>query len=289
MEGHINQLVKRALGKGISLFKVLRAASKNPVEHYGLEVGLLREGDLADFIVIDDLDNFKILKTYINGIPVAEAGSSKIKSIDTSIVNHFKTGIKSPEDFRIECKGERIKVISVLDNQLVTKQFVRRAKCENGILVTDLENDLLKIAVVNRYDDDAPSIAMVNNFGLKEGAIASSVAHDSHNIIAVGVDDESISKAINLIIEEKGGISAVNRNGSMVLPLPVAGLMSPKDGYQVAEKYSEMDRIAKEMGSKLTSPYMTLSFMALLVIPSLKLSDKGLFDGDKFEFTSLFV
>ncbi len=288
VEGHINLLVKRALHKGHDLFKVLKVACLNPIDHYDLEVGRLRIGDPADFIVVNDLKNFQVLKTIINGELVAENGISKIPPVENDIINNFNVGLKTADDFKIASEGPNIKVIEALDGQLITQSLKHFIAADNGWAKASLEHDILKIVVVNRYIDSPPAVAFVKNFGLQKGAIASSVAHDSHNIIAVGVDDESICQAVNLIIQAKGGVSAVGSGQEKMVALPVAGLMSNLDGYQVAEEYTAVDALAKQLGSKLRSPYMTLSFMALLVIPSLKLSDRGLFDADKFRFTDLF-
>lgn len=286
LEGHINLLVKRSLAKGFGLFKVLRMACVNPVEHYNLEVGLLREGDAADFIIVDNLENFGVKQTFIDGKLVAENGVSKLSHQAPEIVNKFGIGAIDITDLNVSNEGaSEIPVIEVLDRELITNRLNIAPKVENGFLVSDVERDILKIVVVNRYHQSEPAVAFIKNFGIKEGAIASSVAHDSHNIIAVGADDGSITAAINLVISSKGGLSAVNRKGSKTIPLPIAGLMSDADGYKVAEDYTKIDEMVKnEMGSTLTSPFMSLSFMALLVIPALKLSDLGLFDGEKFEF-----
>ena len=290
--GHINQLCARAVAKGIDLFKVLKAACVNPVMHYKLDVGLLRKGDAADFIVVKDLKKFEVVKTYINGVLVAEEGRSLIKTSRSEIINNFSCSKKSAADFALPWNGKNENpVIEALDGQLITNKLSVKPKVVDNYIVSDVANDILKIAVVNRYQSAPVASSLIKNFGLKKGAIASSVAHDSHNIVAVGVDDESICHAVNLVIEHKGGISCVcpaAPNGSwteMALPLPVAGLMSNEDGYMIAAQYEQLDRMAKvELGATLASPYMTLSFMALLVIPHLKLSDKGLFDGDRFEF-----
>jgi len=289
VEGHINLLVKRALAKGIDLYKVLQAACLNPIDHYGMEVGQLRVADPADFIVVNNLDDFDVLQTYINGALVAENGKTLISSIENKIVNNFSTPTKKIDDFKVSETNDEIRVIEAMDGQLITNELRYQPKVTNGEIVSDTKRDLLKITVVNRYSDTPPAMAFIKNFGLKKGAIASSVAHDSHNIIAVGVDDESIISAVNLIIEAKGGVSAVNGSDESIVELPVAGIMSPKDGYEVAKEYSSIDQMAKQMGSTLNSPFMTLSFMALLVIPSLKLSDKGLFEGNRFEFVDLNV
>lgn len=285
VEGHINLLVKRALAKGNDLFHVLQAACVNPVEHYKLEVGLLREGDAADFILIDNPEYFNVLATYINGELVAENGVSKIAFTPSEEINNFNTEPKQAQQFAIPAEeAGKIRVIEAYDGQLITKQVWAAPRVENGFILSDVAQDVLKITVVNRYQNAEPAVAFIRNVGLKEGAIASSVGHDSHNIIAVGVDDESIARAVNLIIAAKGGVAAVGKGQEQLLPLPVAGIMSAEDGYKVAEAYAAIDRLSKEMGSTLASPFMTLSFMALLVIPSLKLSDKGLFDGDTFQF-----
>lgn len=291
VEGHINQLIKRAIAKGIDKFKVLRMATINPVLHYRMNVGLLREGDWADFILVDSLENFNILETYINGNKVAENGVSHIENLKSEIINNFECEELTPPQIAMLAPSEnkKMRVIQVVDGQLITKEIFVEPKIENGEVVSDLEQDVLKIVVLNRYKTALPAIAFINNYGLKEGAIASSVGHDSHNIIAVGVDDFSICEAINLIIREKGGVAAVSNTKRGVLGLPVAGLMSNEDGYKVAESYTMIDRFVKEqLGSTLISPFMSLSFMALLVIPALKLSDLGLFDGEKFEFVDLF-
>jgi adenine deaminase len=283
--GHINQLCERAVAKGINVYKVLQAACINPVLHYKLEVGLLKEGDAADFIVVKDLEKFEVLKTFINGALVAENGKSKIESGRSRIINNFSCSKKKVEDFVIKANaGDKINVIEALDGQLITNKILYAAEIINGNLESNIEDDILKIVVINRYNDKPVAKAFIKNFGLKKGAIASSVAHDSHNIVAVGVDDENISKAVNLVIEKQGGISAVGNGKEIILALPVAGLMSNEDGYKVAANYTAIDKMAKEIGSSLCAPFMTLSFMALLVIPHLKLSDKGLFDGDSFSF-----
>ena len=295
VKGHINELCKRAVAKNIDVFKVLKAACINPVKHYNMKVGLLKPGDDADFIVVKDLKNFDVLRTYINGSLVAENGISKINALKAALINNFNCNKKQVADFYYKkTTNEKIIAIEALDGQLITNKIYvnpkivqRTSNVENDLYVSDIENDILKMVVINRYKDAPVAMSFVKNFGLKKGAIASSVAHDSHNIIAVGVDNESLCSAVNCIIENKGGISCVdNGNWSFnkILPLPVAGLMSNDDGFKVAEAYTQIDNAAKSLGSKLSAPFMTLSFMALLVIPNVKLSDFGLFDGDEFKF-----
>ena len=283
-EGHINVLCKRSVAKGIDVFKVLQAACINPVLHYNMNVGLLREGDPADLILVKDLINFEVLQTYVNGKLVAENGESFIAGGTSGRINQFDCCEKTPDNFSIPYNGEKkILVIEALEGQLITNKLPIVPVVSEGTIVSDLSSDILKIVVVNRYKTAPIAKAFVKNFGLKQGAIASTVAHDSHNIIAVGVDDESICKAVNLVIAEQGGISSVSSRREMVLGLPIAGLMSNEDGYKVAASYTAIDKMVKEeLGSTLAAPFMTLSFMALLVIPHIKLSDLGLFDGDEF-------
>lgn len=292
-EGHINQLCARAVAKGIDLFNVLQAACVNPVLHYRLDVGLLKEGDPADFIIVKDLKTFDIVKTYIDGVRVAENGISKILPSGweqkSEAINNFSCNKKKVEDFFFPVEvgnfSRPIPVMEALDGQLITNKLSAEPTLFNNLLISNPEKDILKLVVVNRYKEAPVAKAFIKNFGLKQGAIASSVAHDSHNIVAVGVEDETICRAVNLVIEKKGGLSAVSNSKEAILALPVAGLMSQEDGYKIARAYTALDKMVKEeLGSTLTAPYMTLSFMALLVIPHLKLSDKGLFDGDRFEF-----
>ncbi len=289
---HINGHVRRALAKGYDLFDVLRAACVHPVLHYNLPVGLLREGDPADFIVVHNLTKMDVRQTFINGVEVAADGRCLLPETSAPVINRFEALPKKETDFRIAASSgdpATIRVIEAVEGQLVTNELLLPGKVENGFLVSDTEQDILKITVVNRYEPDAlPAVAFVKNFGLMKGALASTVAHDCHNIIAVGVDDVSICTAINELIQTKGGITVVtDKDQVTTLPLPVAGLMSTNDGYQVANAYAALDKAAKELGCRLQAPFMTLSFMALLVIPSLKLSDKGLFDGKTFSFTSV--
>lgn len=288
--GHINQLCQRAVAKGIDIFKVLKAACLNPVIHYKMKVGLLQQGNHADFVIAEDLINFKILKTYINGELVAENGKTFIPSVQVTPINQFNCNEINVNQLQIKVgeyptSNNNIFVIEALEGQLITNKLLLQGIQQNNYWVSDIENDVLKMVVVNRYHNAPVAKCFIKNFGLKQGALASSVAHDSHNIVAVGCNDESLAKAINLVIKEQGGVSAVSNNNEKIVALPIAGLMSDKDGYTVADAYTEIDIMTKkELGSTLAAPFMTLSFMALLVIPYLKLSDKGLFDGEKFEF-----
>ena len=287
--GHINQLCARAIAKGFDVFKVLQVACVNPVKHYKMDVGLLQENDTADFIVVENLTDFKVKQTYINGELVAENGKSFVQHVDFEKPNNFNTSAKVLNDFEVKSSAKTIRVIEALEGQLITNEIHCTPKIVDGNLVSDVENDVLKMAVVNRYSNAEPAIAFIKNFGLKKGAIASSVAHDCHNIVVVGTSDEEILNAVNLIIKNTGGICAVNGNEKKSLALPVAGIMSDQNGLEAGRLYQEIDAMAKELGSSLKAPFMTLSFMALLVIPDLKLSDKGLFSGKQFAFTDLKV
>ena len=294
---HINQLCARAIQAGVDIWSVLAAACINPVQHYNLKVGLLRRGDPADMVIVKDLENFEVTHTYIDGQLLAQEGKSLIQTKPAKPINQFNCPPKTAAEFALSFQDPlspyakdgsgKIEVIEALDGQLITNRLLLDGRQENGCWVSDPDRDILKIVVVNRYTDAPVAKAFIRNFGLQRGAIASSVSHDSHNIVAVGVDDNSIADAVNAIIAAKGGVSlALPGQATEILPLPVAGLMSTEDGYKVAEAYSRIDKAARETGCTLQSPYMTLSFMALLVIPHLKLSDKGLFDGDAWEVVS---
>ncbi len=287
--GHINLLCARAVAKGFDLFKILQMACINPVKHYKMDIGLLQKNDTADFIVVEDLTNFKVLQTYIDGELVAENGQSFVKHVEFEKPNNFNTSAKTINEFEVVSSAKTIRVIEALEGQLITNEIHHKPKIENGKIVSDIENDILKMAVVNRYENAAPATAFIKNFGLKSGAIASSVAHDCHNIVVVGTSDEEICKAVNILIQNSGGVCAVNGDETKSLALPVAGIMSDKDGWETGKLYQEIDAMSKQLGSNLKAPFMTLSFMALLVIPDLKLSDKGLFSGNSFSFVDLEV
>jgi adenine deaminase len=288
LEGHINQLCARAIAKGINVFNVLRAACINPVIHYKLPTGYARVNDPANLILVEDLIHFKVLETYIDGQLVAKDGLSLIEPVQATSINQFNAHPISISDLELPIAtypsiDGMVPVIHAIDGQLITNLAWTKPTIIDNKIVSDTEKDILKVVVYNRYHAAAPKVGLIQSFGFKSGAIASTVAHDSHNIIAVGVDDESILKAINLVVHEKGGISCVQNELSKVIGLPVAGLMSTEDPYKVANDYIEIDKMAKALGTKLGSPFMTLSFMALLVIPHIKMSDLGLFDGDQFK------
>ena len=304
INGHINMLVKKAIDMGYDIIDVIKAATINPVRHYNLEVGMLQKNEPADFIVIDNFKDFNILKTYIDGILVAENGKSLLESVPVDTINNFVAEKVTADDFTVVDEDRDINIIGVVKGELLTEKLVGRAKrvestsrrvaesssslVETNLLVSDVENDILKIAVINRYEKKKPAVAFIKGFGLKKGALASSVAHDSHNVIVIGCDDESMAMAANMIIENKGGFAVYADDVKMCLPLPVAGIMTNEDAFKVAADYQRLKDLSKTLGSTLSDPFMTMEFMALLVIPKLKLSDKGLFDCEKFELISMY-
>jgi len=288
-EGHINVLVQRAIAGGADLFNVLRAACLNPIDHYRMPVGQLRAGDAADFILVADLNLFKVNQVFIDGLLVAEHGKTLIASVASRVINQFCCEVKQPSDFRVRAmtvdSSVPIRAIQAMDGKLVTGERHIALPVHAGWVHAIPSEDVLKMTVVNRYRPAIPAVAFISGFGLTRGAIASSVGHDSHNILAVGVDDESLCAAVNCVIANRGGIAAVDGQIRHTLPLPIAGIMTDRNGHSIAAEYRLIDQFAKQvLGSSLTAPFMTLSFMALLVIPKLKLSDLGLFDGESFSF-----
>jgi len=288
--GHINNLARRAVNAGYDPLEVLRICSLNPIRHYNMKVGLLQTGDPADFVIVDNLSQFNIQATYINGQKVAENGKALFeRHLTETLINNFNAEKITLSQLKVAPKGDQLKVIMVDDGQLFTHSILVTPKIDKGNLVSDTENDVLKLVVYNRYQPSNPAIGFIKNIGLKRGALASTVSHDSHNIIAVGTSDEEIVSAINQIIDSKGGILVCDRNKTILLPLPVGGLMSDEDGATIAQQYEAADRMVKDLGSQLKAPFMTVAFMSLLVIPKLKLTDKGLFDGRNYCFTELMV
>lgn len=289
VRSHIDALARRAIQSGVELMNALRCACVNPVRHYGLDVGLLQPGDPADFIEVDGLETLRVLRTYIQGSLVARSGVSLLPHVSAPTINRFARQPVSEEELRVSARGTHLRVIEAINGQIVTGRGTAPVHSLCGLVHSDTVRDVLKIVVVNRYRAAPPAVGFVRGFGLQRGAIASSVAHDSHNVVAVGVGDDALCQAINAVIRAQGGLAAACGDETSLLQLPVAGLMSAEDGFEVAGKYADLDRFAKQLGTPLASPYMTLSFMALLVIPSLKMSDLGLFDGERFELVSLFV
>ncbi|MFH0893314.1 MAG: adenine deaminase [Bacteroidota bacterium] len=288
MRGHMNDVAARAVSQGYDAMNVIRALTFIPVMHYGLPVGLLQQGEPADIAVVNNLSEFKVSATYINGFKVSENGKSLIERVEEESPNIFRANKITKDDIALPAESNIIRVIGAIDGQLITKNETRAARIENGFVVSDTESDVLKMIVINRYKEAKPAIAFISGFGFKHGAIASTVAHDSHNLVCVGATDEDMVRAVNLLVDSRGGIALINGEEEHVLPLPVAGLMSADDAHHVAMLYESIGAKTKELGSQMHAPFMTLSFMTLLVIPELKLSDQGLFDGNSFRFTSNF-
>jgi adenine deaminase len=289
LDGYIQSRIARCVAKGLDIFHILQAVSINPVRHYGLPVGMLRVGDPADFIIVENLKNFAVKQTYINGNLVFNKGKTLFEAPKPKLINRFYKNEISVENLRVPITGKRIKAIKIIDKELITRStFGPATAFKNGVKV-DVERDLLKIVVLNRYNEALPAVGFINNFGIKRGAVCITVAHDSHNIIAVGVDDESIMRAMQAVMETQGGLAVVDGKDTLAMPLPVAGIISDQKAEVVAEQYHRIHNRIKEMGSNLTAPLMTLSFMALIVIPDLKICDKGLYDVQKQAFTSVCV
>lgn len=289
IKGHINSFLARGIEKGLNLFDLIRCATLNPVSHYNLPVGLLREGDRADLIIVEDLKDFTVSTTYIDGEKVYDSGSVLFESSNARFTRKFRADNIDTDDICLVAEKSKMRVIRVNDGDLYTNSEIHDARIENGFAVSDPDRDICKIVVVNKYNKIQPSVGFITGFGIKSGAIAGSVAHDSHNIIAVGIEDDFIVRAVNTVIGLQGGLSVSSSEKNVSMQLEIGGLMTSKDGIEVARKYQELDFAAKQLGSGLSAPFMSLSFMALLVIPELKIGDRGLFDVNKFNFTSLFV
>jgi adenine deaminase len=284
LRGHMNEIVRRTLALGYDYFDTLHAISVLPVRHYNLQAGLLQPGDPADFIIVDSPGTMNVQETWIDGITVFKNNEVKFPEVKPNRINNFVPYEVFPDDFKLRTDQPEQAIIAAQDGELITGRENAVLKLHKGEILSDPDRDILKIAVVNRYKKQPPAIGFIKNFGIKNGAIASSVAHDSHNIIAVGSSDQYLSQAVNLVMKNRGGISAVQGEKKDALALPIGGIMSDEPGEKVARGYERLSKISRDMGSKLHAPFMLISFMALLVIPSLKMSDKGLFDGEKFEF-----
>lgn len=289
LAGHINGLIKRGLKRGLDLYNLLQAATMNPIKHYQLDGCLLREGDPADIIIIDDLDNFNVQETWIDGSPVYKDENILFEYSSPIAINNFKAKPVKPEDLRVKARSEKVRLIEAVDGELVTQQQIRTIKIRDGEALALPDEDIVKIVVVNRYSLQAPVVGFITGFGINNGALASSIAHDSHNIIAIGSNDKQITEVINCVIESKGGIAVHDGQKTDILKLELAGLMSTADPEFVAKSYKELNKIASRICTKMKAPFMTLAFMALLVIPELKIGDKGLFDVLRFKPVSLFV
>ncbi len=285
---HLDKLIAKLINEGYDMFSVLRSATLNPVLHYKLDAGLLRHGDNADFIIVNNPSEMEVLETWINGQKVYDRGEVLFEYKPSNTVNKFHCSQINKDELSVKNTGSEIRIITAFDGDLFTKELLHDTG--NGKFVeSDTSEDILKIVVKDRYRDSAPAVAFIKGFGLKSGAFAGSVSHDSHNIIAIGVKDEDIVNAVNEIIRLKGGLSVACGNEIQSLQLGVAGIMSDRPCSEVAANYEYLSDKVKSLGCSMSAPFMTLSFMALLVIPELKLSDKGLFDGKTFSFVPLFA
>lgn len=289
---HVNKLVADLLAEGYDLFDVLRSCTLNPAKHYNLQAGLLQPGDPADFIITSDFNKMDVLETWIDGEKVYDRGRVLFNYPGSEVVNKFNCSEITTEDIRVKNKypdkDGLIRVIEALDGELMTREVLVNSGGTSAI-TSDIKNDILKLVVKDRYNDSPPAVAFIKGFSLKSGAFASSVAHDSHNIIAIGTNDNDITSAMNEIVRMKGGLAVCNGNMKSLLQLGIAGIMSDRPIVEVASQYEHLSDTVKSLGCKMSSPFMTLSFMALLVIPELKLSDKGLFDVRVFRHVPLFI
>jgi len=288
-KGHINRLIKTGLSKGLDIFNLLRAVTLVPKFHYGLDTGLLRKGDPADLTVIDNLQNFNVKETWVNGEKVFENGKVLFGYKNPEIINNFYSVKINLADLKVEDKGSKIRIIRAYDGDLLTGEEIIEPKVIRGEVLSDASRDIAKIVVLNRYKPAKPVVGFITGFGLKRGAFASSIAHDSHNLIAIGMDDRDILNALQRVIDSKGGIALSDGAVTERLSLNIAGLMSSDDPEKVASAYANLNNKASGLCTKIKAPFMTLAFMALLVIPELKISDRGLFNVKEFKETSLFV
>lgn len=284
---HMNKIVSRLVNEGYDLFDVLRSCTVNPAEHYKLDVGLLQPGQPADFILVDHYNNMNVIETWINGVKVYANGNIFFNYDEPVPLNKFNCSPIRKEDIQVFRSGEKMRVILAYDKELFTGETIVKAPGFDYVKA-DPEQDILKIIVKDRYDDSPPVVGFIRGFGLKEGAFASSVAHDSHNIICVGSNDEDIVQAINEIVKLRGGLSVSSAGKTSSLQLRIAGIMSEQSCETIASAYEGLSLKVQSLGCNLSAPYMTLSFMALLVIPELKIGDKGLFDVNQFTLVSLF-
>jgi adenine deaminase len=287
LERHLDKLIVKLLSEGYDLFDVIRSCTLNPALHYGLETGMLKPGQPADFIIVDDYRNMNVIETWINGEKVFSEGKVQFDYKGADRVNNFNCSVIKMQDISITAEKERIRVIEAFDGNLFTKEY-RWNVIKGDVVEPNTVSDILKIVVKDRYNDRPPATGFIKGFGLNSGAFASSVAHDSHNIICIGTNDRDIVNAVNEVVRMKGGLAVANGKNIDNLPLPVAGIMSDQPVHEVDSGYEKLSEIVKQNGCRMSAPFMTLSFMALLVIPELKLSDRGLFDSKQFRLVSLF-
>lgn len=286
IKGHLNESIKKAIDLEISPISAIEMVTVNPSTHYNLNTGVIVKGMQADYVVVDNLNDLNILKTYVAGKCVFDGENVLFDVEETEFKNTFDVSKKESEDFEISCDepSADVNVIRCFNGELITEAESATLETKNGFVQPDLEEDILKIAVVERYGGNSIANGFITGFNLKKGAIASSVAHDSHNIVVVGTNSEDMANAVNCLIDNEGGFAIVDGDFEDSLALPIAGLMTNEDSHEVAEKLEKLHKTAADFGCKLDSPFMTMSFMALLVIPAIKISDKGLFDCINFEF-----
>ena len=291
IEGHLDNSIKKASKLGIDIIQAIEMVTVNPANHFNLDGGVIVTGAKADFVVIDNLHDFNVLETYVDGECVFDGENVLFDVEEVEVENSVNACEKTAEDFDVYFDGDEceVNVIECFNGELLTNKTTAKLKCRDGKVQSDIYQDVLKIAVVERYGSNSISNAFIKGFNLKKGAIASSVAHDSHNIIVVGYDSEMMARAVNTIIDNGGGFAVVSEDFEDSLSLPIAGLMSNEDAYVIAEKLNTLHKMVKALGCSLDAPFMTMAFMALLVIPSLKISDMGLFDGDNFEFVDVII
>jgi adenine deaminase len=287
--GHLNQLIKKAINYDIEPIEAIKMVTLNPANHYHLNSGEISVGKKANFTLVNNLKDLNIKLTIVNGEIVAKDGKSLFKVKKPKVSNTFNVNLKKPEDFDIKTKKDNnvnVKIIEAFNGELITNSIIDTLKIENNIIQSDTKKDILKISVVERYGHNIVSNGFIKGFGIKKGAVATSISHDSHNIITIGTNSIDMAKAVNELIQNQGGLTVSYNNTKKSLKLPIAGLMSDESIEIVSTNFENMKNLVRKLGSKLDDPFMTLSFMALLVIPDLKLSDKGLFSLNEFGFVN---
>jgi adenine deaminase len=293
-EGHIDSMIRMAIDFGINPAMAIRMASINTAKYFHLEQsGAIAPGYYADLVVLDDLKSCRVNMVFKHGKKVAENGDLIIPEAPRPVV-HIRSTINVKwlyeTDFQIPAKPGKCRVIGLIPQQIITHQLIEEPKLENGLVAADINRDILKLAVIERHNASGNiGLGLLKGFGLKSGALATSVAHDSHNIIVVGTNDIDMLAAAVQIIKMQGGLVVVDQNQIIEsLPLPIAGLISDKPLLEVKNKLEAVNRAAKSLGAIPNDPFMALSFLALPVIPELKLTDKGLVDVAKFKLVNLF-
>lgn len=279
-DGHVDSLLRKAVAAGMDPIHAIRAASMWPAQHYGLPGGSVYLNGPADLVVVDDLIHFTVLETWIGGRLVAKDGRPLFAGAPTTVPPGIASGEVLAKDLRVTSRRPvaTVRVIKVLPDEVSSLAGTADLDVDDSAVLTDPSRDILLMAVVNRYRPASPAVAFVSGFRLSRGAMASSVAHDSHNLIGVGTDPALLALALNAVAAQGGGYYVTDAVNSVRLELPVAGLMSPLPWDEVARKEGEINAFLQGMGCPLPAPFMTLSFQSLLTVPDLKLGDRGLFD-----------